>query len=97
MIIYLSANISLSFSKEYQNIPEGDIRIINHYRQSLLFSDNQPWKKKDAEGCFYVTVRSNDGAEICEVVGIYILSRLLTIIDKNDGGFYRDDGLLVLR
>ena len=37
---------SLSFAKEYQDIPEEDIRIINHCRMSLLFNDNQPWKKK---------------------------------------------------
>ena len=40
---------------------------------------------------------SYDGAKICELVGIYILSRLSNIIDKNDCGLYRDDGLLVLR
>ena len=40
---------------------------------------------------------SYHGAEICELVRIYILSRLSTIIDKNDSGLYRDDGLLVLR
>ena len=40
---------------------------------------------------------SYDGAEICELVGIYILSSLTTIIHKTDIGLYRDDGLLVLR
>ena len=40
---------------------------------------------------------SYDRTEICELVGIYILSRLSTIIDKNNCGLYRDDGLLVLR
>ena len=40
---------------------------------------------------------SYDGVEICELVGIYILSRLSNIIDKNNYGLYRDDGLLVLR
>ena len=88
---------SLSFANEYQNIPEEDIRIINHCRKSLLFSDNQHWKKKDSEGCFDVTMGSYDGAKICELVGIYILSRLSNIIDKNDCGLYRDDSLLVLR
>ena len=88
---------SLPFAKEYQDIPEEDIRIINHCRKSLLLNDNQPWKKKNAEGCFDVTMGSYDGTEICELVEIYILSRLSTIIDKNDCGLYRDDGLLVLR
>ena len=76
---------------------EEDIGIINHCRKSLLFSNNQPCKKKDSDDCFTVTMGSYDGAEICRLVGIYILSRLATIIDKKGCGIYRDDGLLVLR
>ena len=40
---------------------------------------------------------SYDGAEICELVGIYILTRLAAIIKKSDCGLYRDDFLLILR
>ena len=40
---------------------------------------------------------SYDEAEICELVGIYILTRLVTIIKKNDCEHYRDDGLVILR
>ena len=72
----------LSFANEYQNIPEKDIHIINHCRKSLLFSDNQLLKKKDSEGCFDVTMGSYDGADICELVEIHILSGLSTILDK---------------
>ena len=68
---------SLLFANKYQNIPKEDIRKINHCHKSLLFSDNHPWKKKDSETCFDVTMGSYEGAEICELVGIYILSRLL--------------------
>ena len=39
---------------------------------------------------------SFDGAEICELVGLYILDSLSKFIDKKDVGLYRDDGLLVL-
>ena len=35
---------SLLFTNKYQNIPEEDIRIINHCHKSLLFSNNHPWK-----------------------------------------------------
>ena len=87
---------SLSFANEYQDIPEEDIRIINHCHKCLLFKDNQSWKKKDADSCFDVTMGSYDRAEICELIGIYILSRMSTIIDKSNCGLYRDDGLLVL-
>ena len=40
---------------------------------------------------------SYDGAEICELVGIYILTRLAAIIKKSDCELYRDDFLLILR
>ena len=40
---------------------------------------------------------SFDGAEICELVGIYILHNLFEITEKENVGLYRDDGLLILR
>ena len=82
---------SLSFPNKNQNGPEEDIRIINHCRKSLLFSDNQPWQKNDSEGYFDVTMGSYDGEEICK------LSPLSTIIDKKHCGLYRYDGLLARR
>ena len=38
-----------------------------------------------------------DGAEVCELVGIYLLSLLANIVDRNNSGLYRDDGLIFLR
>ena len=38
-----------------------------------------------------------DGAEVCEIVGIFILYQLSRIYKKNDIGLYRDDGLAVFR
>ena len=40
---------------------------------------------------------SLDGAEICELNGIYILCSLTKLINKEDCGFYRDDELFILR
>ena len=40
---------------------------------------------------------SYDSAEICEVVGIYSLSKLENITSKDDIRLYRDDGLILLR
>ena len=40
---------------------------------------------------------SYDGAEIWELVGTYFISHLSTIVDKNDFGLYRGEGLLVLQ
>ena len=35
--------------------------------------------------------------EVCELVGIYLLSLVANIINKNSSGLYRDDGLIFLR
>ena len=40
---------------------------------------------------------SHNGAEVCALIGIYLLSLLTNIIDKNNSGLYRDDGLVILR
>ena len=44
-------------------------------------------------------MESYDGAEICKLVGIYLLSLLPNIIDKNSSVYclYRDEGLILLR
>ena len=41
-------------------------------------------------GCF-------DGAEICELVGLYIQSNLENILPKTNFGLYRDERLILLR
>ena len=38
---------------------------------------------------------SYDGAEICELVGIYIQPKLANIIDKKNLGLYLGDGLIL--
>jgi hypothetical protein len=46
---------------------------------------------------FDVTMGSYDGAEICELVGLFILSKLEAKFGKNQVGLYRDDGLAILK
>ena len=48
--------------------------------------------KKGNNSLFDFTMGSYDGAEICELVGIYLLNRLSTVIDKSGVGLYRDNG-----
>ena len=40
---------------------------------------------------------SFDGVEICELVELYIQSKLEKILPKSDFGLYRDNGLALLR
>ena len=88
---------TLLFAKQHHDISNDNTRLIKHCRKSLLFSNNEAWKKKQTENCFDVTMGSFDGADVCQVVGMYILFFLVTLISKKDCGLYRDDWLLTLR
>ena len=68
-----------------------------HCGKSLLFFRNETWRKKSTESCFDVTMGSFDGAEICELVGLYIQSNLENILPKTNFGLYRDHELILLR
>ena len=61
-------------------------------KKSVLFSRNQTWRKKESDSLFDVTMGSFDGAETCELVGLFQLSKLPPEY-RNDIGLYRDDGL----
>ena len=39
---------------------------------------------------------SFDGAEICEIVGLYLLDKLSNLLGKENVGLYRDDGLAAI-
>ena len=88
---------AISFALQHTYTAEEDLRIIKHCRKSLLYNDSEPWKKKDTYSCFDVTMGSYDGAEICELVGTHLLLLLANTINKKDCGFYRDNGLIILR
>ena len=66
---------SIIFAKKYIDITDRDIDIIMHSRKSLLFDSNFAWVKKN-NSSFDVTMGSYDGAEVCELVGLFILNRL---------------------
>ena len=75
---------AISWASERTQITDQDISIIKHARG---FSLNM----------FDVTMGSNDGAEVCELIGLYILNRLSEKYGKDNVGLYRDDGLILLK
>ena len=86
---------AIRFAEEHVEIADEEKRKIFHCQKPLLFYKNEPWKKKDSDSCFHVTMGSYNGAELCEFIGIYLLSQLCTIISKNDFRLYRDRGLMM--
>ena len=86
---------SISFARRHTTITNQEEEVIWHARKALLFGENSTWLKKDGNQ-FDVTMGSYDGAEICELVGLYILDLLSRKFNKELIGLYRDDGLAAL-
>ena len=85
-------NKSLDFAEQFTELSNDERQIITQAKSSLLFSSEQPWRKKGSDSLFDVTMGSNDGAETCELVVCYLLS-ILQSKYGNSIGLYRDDGL----
>ncbi len=88
---------SISWASNLASITKDEISIIKHTRKSPLFNDGKPWTKKDSNSLFDVTMGSYDGAEICELVGLYILNNLRQKFGKENIGLHRDDGLAIMK
>jgi len=86
---------SLNFASTYTNITEDDRKIILHTKNSLLISNQDYWTKKKSTN-FDITMGSYDGAETCELVGLYILHTIRQKL-KGNYGLYRDDGLAAIK
>ena len=85
---------ALKFANKYTSITNEDINIFMQAKNSLLFHKGKIWRKKGTGG-FDNMMGSFDGAEICEIVGLYLLSMIKTL--HMDTGLYRDDGLSITR
>ena len=88
---------AILFAKNFTTIRDKDIDIIIQCRKSLLFDKETAWTKKNHSDMFDVTMGSFDGAEVCELIGLFLLNNLSEKYGKNNVGLYRDDGLVLLR
>ena len=59
-----------------------------------LYSDKTAWIKKEG-GTFDITMGGFHGAEICDLVGLFLLSQLVQVLPQGWIGLFRDDGLAV--
>ena len=91
----ITLQTAICFAEVHVEFTDEEKRIVFHCQKYLRFYKNEPWKKKDSDSCFDVTMGSYDGRELCEFIDIYFLSQLCTIISKNHCGLYRDDGLMI--
>ena len=97
----LESAISFSNANDIEITPT-EIDTIKNARKAFLFSESNgekiTWRKKveDENGTnFDVTMGAPDGAEVCELVGLFLLSEIKEAFPSLDFGLYRDDGLAV--
>jgi hypothetical protein len=83
---------SLTFAAMFTDISDEMKATILQATKSFLCSNGATWVKKST-GTFDVTMGGFHGAEICELVGLFLLHQLRKIIPNV--GLYRDDGLAV--
>ena len=87
---------SIDWAKNYVTISREDVEIIMHCRKSFLFFKGEVFAKSENRD-FSVEQGSLDSAEISELVGLFILSKLTEIIPKEQNGLYRDDMIIAVK
>ena len=64
---------SLEYARTIEAIDEKVVKVMKHSSRSLLLDKDSVWVKKNNPD-FDVAIGSYDGAELCELTGLYILS-----------------------
>ena len=85
---------SLDWAATFTPITADEREIIIHSKRSLLYFQGSAWVKQQNPD-FDVGMGSFDGAECCDIVGLFILSQLQGL--GLNIGLYRDDGLATSR
>ena len=102
---------ALQWAKNFTKFTDEEIEIILTCKKSLLIHSGETWQKK-GDIDFDVTMGSYDGAEVCEIVGLFLLSLLENLQQKENlkkilnlqsvenvfvsSGIYRDDALMAV-
>ena len=76
-------------------ITDQSLAITIQVRKALLFQNAERWVKNSGTKDFDVPMGCYGDAEVCELVGSYMLNQLKHDVNKESIGLYRDDGLRV--
>ena len=82
----------LVFARQYIDISKDEEDILRNARKQILFWRGQTWTKANGSD-FDVSMGSLDGAEFCELAGLFALFKLSSKLPDEQPGLYRDDGL----
>ena len=85
------------FAKQITEITEEDINLIMQARKTLLFNEDVAWEKREGNEYFDIPMGYFDVAEVCKLVGSFILEQLSQFSKHHSVWLYRDDGLAILK
>ena len=83
---------ALKLAKQFVDISNDEIDIIKETKKSLLYMNKEFWTKKGDQN-FDVAQGAFDSAEVCDIVGLFLLSELEKQKLNANTGKFRDDGL----
>ena len=86
---------AIRWAEKFETITEQDKELFRESRRALLHHGDRYWTKiKNPE--FDVPMGAYDGAECCELCGLFLLDKIISAnigLTKENCGIYRDDGL----
>ena len=83
--------LSIEWARNFVSISDEQENIMMEAKKSLVYKSGTTWCKKTNPE-FDIAQGSFDGAETCELVGLFILKEIQNNL-KINVGIYRDDGL----
>ena len=83
---------ALNWATTFTTITEDEREIIMHSKRSILYFKGTPWVKQD-DPDFDIGMGAFDGAECCDLVGLFLLSQMQHL--NINIGLYRDDCLAI--
>ena len=90
--------IAVKWVTDFSYITDTAISVIMTARKTFLYDEVDFWAK-EANYNFDVSIGAFDGAEVCELEGLYVLYMLVVIEELfavHEIGLFRDDGLSVV-
>ena len=90
---------ALEFAEQYYPLTDKDMNLIIHSCKTILTHNDQTWEKVGSDQQFNVSMGSFNGAEICDLIGLFLLNEIKKskIFMDNEFGLYRDDALGIIR
>ena len=85
---------ALDWAESNVSITSDEKNVIKQAKKSFLYTESTPWVKK-GERNFDIGMGAWDGAESCDLVGLYLLHLVTSEVKDLEMGLYRDDGLCV--